>query len=70
MTISENMFLKSIGDRPRAYRSKLQKEWYEGPNARRDAEDSERTRWLSSLADIVAKTPAPMGGSCVHSLGT
>ena len=61
LTISENMFLQSIGDRPRAYRSKLQKAWYEGPNARRDAEDSERTRWLGSLADIVANSPTPMG---------
>ena len=61
LTMSENMFLQSIGDRPRAYRSKLQKAWYEGPNARRDAEESERTRWLSSLADIVAKSPTPMG---------
>ena len=61
LTMSENVFLQSIGDRPRAYRSKLQKAWYEGPNARRDAEESERTRWLSSLADIVAKSPTPMG---------
>ena len=61
LTMSENMFLQSIGDRPRAYRSKLQKAWYEGPNARRDAEELERTRWLSSLADIVAKSPTPMG---------
>ena len=61
LTMSENMFLQSIGDRPRAYRSKLQKAWYEGPNARRDAEESERTRWLSSLTDIVAKSPPPMG---------
>ena len=44
--MSENMFLQSIGDRPRAYRSKLQKAWYEGPNASRDAGVSERTRWL------------------------
>ena len=30
LTMSENMFLQSIGDRPRAYRSTLQKAWFEG----------------------------------------
>ena len=36
LTMSENMFLQSIGDRPRAYRSKLQKAWYEGSRRSRN----------------------------------
>ena len=45
-------FQWAAGERPRRYRTLLGRSLYDGPTARRDAEEAERQRWLRVLADL------------------
>ena len=60
---------KSIADRlviaadvrPKRFRTKWQRAVYDGPTARKDAEASERDRWIQLLANLLRSTDTPMG---------
>ena len=58
--IAKNQFLSAAVQKPAAFRTRLQKIWYEGATARKDAENDERSRWLHILAGIVLNTETPM----------
>ena len=45
----------------RRFRSKWQRIVYEGPTARKDMENAERSRWVASLGDLLRHTDTPMG---------
>ena len=47
--------------RPKRFTSKWQQCCFEGPTARKDAEASQRIRWISLLADLLRNTGTPMG---------
>ena len=47
--------------KPRRFRSKWQRIVYEGPTARKDLENAERSRWVASLGDLLRHTDTPMG---------
>ena len=40
---------------------RLERMLFDGPTARRDAEEAERQRWLQILADLLRHSPTPMG---------
>ena len=60
---------KSIADqlviaadmRPKRFRTKWQRAVCDGPTARKDAEASERDRWIQLLANLLRSTDTPMG---------
>ena len=60
---------KSIADqlviaaelRPKRFRTRWQRTVYDGPTARKDAEASERDRWIQLLANLLRSTDTPMG---------
>ena len=54
-------FQWAAGERPRRCRTRLERSLYDGPSARRDAEEAERQCWLHVLADLVRHSPKPMG---------
>ena len=47
--------------KPRKFRTKWQRIIYEGPTARKDMEDSERSRWVTFFGDLLRHTDTPMG---------
>ena len=47
--------------KPRKFRSKWQRIVYEGPTARKDMENAERSRWVASLGDLLRHADTPMG---------
>ena len=47
--------------RPRKYRARYLRAQFQGPSARKDAEESERNRWTTELADLLRGTQSPMG---------
>ena len=47
--------------KPRKFRTKWQQAVCEGPAARKDAESTERGRWVAVLADLLRSTITPMG---------
>ena len=51
----------AAGERPRRYRTRLERSLSDGPTARHDAEEAERQRWLQVLADLVRHSATPMG---------
>ena len=66
---SELIFAKTVIDqfalaatvKPKRFATRLQASRYQGPSARRDAEQAERARWISALADLLRGSPTPMG---------
>ena len=60
---------KSIADqlviaaelKPKRFRARWQRTVYDGPTARKDAEASERNRWIQLLANLLRSTVTPMG---------
>ena len=60
---------KSIADqlviaaevKPKRFRTKWQRTVYDGPTARKDAEASERDRWIQLLANLLRSTVTPIG---------
>ena len=51
----------AAAERPWKYRSRFERMLFDGPTARRDAEEAERQRWLQILADLLRHSPTPMG---------
>ena len=59
-------FVAAARDRPRAYRTRLQKMLYSGPTPRKDAEEMERARWVEALSTLLRATETPMGKMLVE----
>ena len=57
-------FFWAAAEPPRRYSSRLQKLSFQGPHARREAEDAERSRWIEHLAQLLKGSPTPMVGCC------
>ena len=51
---------------PRKYRVRYLSAQFQGPTARKDAEDSERNRWTTELANLLRGTQSPMGQEAVE----
>ena len=54
-------FVAAARDKPRSYRTRLQKMLYSGPTPRKDAEEMERARWIEALSTLLRATQTPMG---------
>ena len=54
-------FQWAAGEKPRRFRTRLEKSLHNRPTAGQDAEEAERQRWLHILADLVRHSPTPMG---------
>ena len=54
-------FVAAASIPPTRYKSRLHLAKFQGPSARRDAEESERQRWLQLLANLIVGTDTPMG---------
>ena len=54
-------FVAAASFPPTKYKSRLHFAKFQGPSARRDAEESERQRWLQLLANLIVGTDTPMG---------
>ena len=54
-------FVAAASFPPTRYKSRLHFARFQGPSARRDAEESERQRWLQLLANLIVGTDTPMG---------
>ena len=54
-------FVAAASVPPTRYKSHLQFARFQGPSARKDAEESERQRWLQLLAKLIVGTDTPMG---------
>ena len=56
-----DQFLLAADKAPRRFRAKFQQSLFQGPNARKEAEETERTKWIELLGSMLAHTPTPMG---------
>ena len=54
-------FVAAASFPPTRYKSRLHFARFQGPSARKDAEESERQRWLQLLANLIVGTDTPMG---------
>ena len=59
--LSEDQFLLAAQTRPTRFRAKWQQSYYDGPTARRDAEEASRSKLVETLASLLRGTPTPMG---------
>ena len=59
--LSEDQFLLAAQTRPTRFKARWQESYFDGPTARRDAEDALRCKWVEALASILRGTPTPMG---------
>ena len=57
----EEQFILACAKEPRRFQGRLQKILYTEPNARSDAEESERQRWILTLGELLRHTSTPMG---------
>ena len=51
-----DQLVQAAAARPRKYRARYLSAQFQGPTARKDAEDSERNRWTTELADLLRGT--------------
>ena len=56
-----DIFVNASSFPPTRYKSRLHVAKFQGPSARKDAEESERQRWLQLLANLIVGTDTPMG---------
>ena len=54
-------FLAAALNKPKVYKTRLQRSFYETSTARRDTEEAEKVRWVSELWTLLRGTPTPMG---------
>ena len=59
--LAVDQFLLAALDCPSKFRARWQEKYYDGPNARRDAEEALRTKWLQELEALLMGTKTPMG---------
>ena len=60
-SVADDQLVQAAAARPRKYRARYLSAQFQGPTARKDAEDSERNRWTTELADLLRGTQSPMG---------
>ena len=62
---SENLaidqFLLASTERPTKFRARWQEKFFDGPAARKDAEEALRTKWLQELESLLKGMGTPMG---------
>ena len=63
-------FVAAASFPPTRYKSRLHFARFQGPSARKDAEESERQRWLQLLANLIVGTDTPWGGCSSRGQGT
>ena len=59
--LAVDQFLLAALDRPSKFSARLQEKYNDGPNARRDAEEALRTKWLQELEALLMGTKTLMG---------
>ena len=67
--LAVDQFLLAALDRPSKFRARWQEKYYDGPNARPDAEQALRTKWLQELEALLMGTKTPMGEALSNKLG-
>ena len=60
LKLSEDQFLLAAQSRPTLFRAKWQRSFYDGPTARRDAEEALRSKWVETLASLLRGPSTPM----------
>ena len=58
---SEDQFLLAALEKPARFRCRWQQQCFEGPSARKDAEEHLRRKWLEILENLLRGTDTPMG---------
>ena len=58
---SEDQFLLAALEKPARFRCRWQQQYFEGPSARKDAEEHLRRKWLDFLENLLRGTDTPMG---------
>ena len=56
-----DQFVAAARDKPRSFRTRLQKMLYNGPTPRKDAEEMERAPLIETLSTLLRATQTPMG---------
>ena len=59
--LSEDQFLLAAQTRPTRFRARWQQSYFDGPMARREAEEALRSKWVETLTSLLRGTPTPMG---------
>ena len=67
--LAVDQFLLAALERPSKFKARWQEKYYDGPNARRDAEEALRAKWLQELEVILKGTKTPMGAALENRLG-
>ena len=63
-------FLAAALNKPKVYKTRLQKSFYDTSTARGDTEEAERVRWVSELCTLLRGTHTPMGKLLVEKPGS
>ena len=58
---AQDQLVLAAAQPPRRFSSRLQRSAFQGPNARREAEERERERWISLLGQLIRGSQTPMG---------
>ena len=61
--LAVDQFLLAALERPSKFKARWQEKYYDGPNARRDAEEALRAKWLQELEVMLKGTKTPMGAA-------
>ena len=67
---AEDQFLAAALNKPKIYKTRLQKSFYQTATARKDMEEAERVRWVSELCTLLRGTATPMGKLLLEKPGT
>ena len=59
--MATEQFLAAAINKPKVYKTRLQRSFHETSTARRDTEEAERFRCVSELCTLLRGTPTPMG---------
>ena len=58
--LAVDQLLLSSSERPSKFRAKWQEKFFDGPTARKDAEEAPRTKWIRELEGLLQGTATPM----------
>ena len=67
--LAVDQFLLAALERPSKFKARWQEKYYDGPNARRDAEEALRAKWLQELEVMLEGTKTPMGAALENRQG-
>ena len=56
-----DQFIQAASLKPRRFRARYMSTQFDGPSARKDSEEAERSRWISILSEPIKGTATPMG---------